>query len=207
MIEKAIHSLSLLFCILLTSCSTKSDSDWIPLFDGKDLTGWSSMVDGEVKAENGEITILTTKNLWLLNEKVFTDFELEVEALMPSDSYNSGIGFRLNKTTKSKPTGYQCEVAGSITGSIFAIGSGWVYPEKKKEGQFDNFHAKTKGAFKNNEWNKIRIVCKGPRIQIWLNGVQTADVIDGKFSQGSIALQHHGKGGVHRFRNIRIKSL
>lgn len=193
--------------MLVTSCSTMNSDNWISLFDGKDLSGWSSKVDGQVKANNNEITILTDKNLWLLNDKVFTDFELKVEVLMPKDSYNSGIGFRINETAKSKPIGYQCEVAGSITGSIFAIGSGWVYPVKKKVGQFDDFHAKTKDLFKKNQWNKIRIVCQGSHIQIWLNGVQTADIHDDKFSQGSIALQHHGKGGIHRFRNIRIKSL
>ena len=62
-------------------------------------------------------------------------------------------------------------------------------------------------AFADNEWNAFRIRCQGDHIQIWINGVQTADVHDPRFRRGSVALQHHGKGGVHHFRNIRLRKF
>ena len=59
------------------------------------------------------------------------------------------------------------------------------------------------------EWNKFKIRCVGSHIQIWINGHKTADLKDEKFkfSEGSIALQHHGKGDTHYFRNIRIREI
>ena len=168
------------------------------------MNGWSTKVEGDVKAVDGEIQILTKKNLWLVSDKQFTDFELEAEVLMPTDSYNSGIGFRIDNSGK-KPMGYQCEVEDAKTGSVYAIGKGWVLPKDKNS--WAPFYAKAGDCFKKKEWNKIHIVCKGKRIQIWVNGHQTVDVEDDKFSKGGIALQHHGKGAVHRFKNIRIKNL
>jgi len=191
------------FTLLFYSC-VSAETQWKSLFDGKSIKGWSTKVEGDVKAVDGEIQILTKKNLWLVTDAQFSDFELEAEVLMPTDSYNSGIGFRIDNSGK-KPMGYQCEVADAKTGSVYAIGKGWVLPKSKND--WAGFYAKAGDCFKKEKWNKIRIVCKGKRIQIWVNGHQTVDIEDDKFTKGGIALQHHGKGAVHRFRNIRVREL
>lgn len=189
--------------------SADDDEQGISLFDGKTLEGWSARAKGDVQAKNGEIQILSKgANLWLVHEDTFADFDLTVEAHMPDDAYNSGIGFRCSNADnggQGKPKGYQCEVAGTKSGMIYAIGSGWVWPKGKEE--TERFRKMSQGAFKDGEWNKFRIRCEGDRIQIWVNGVETADVRDDRFTKGSVALQHHGKGGLHRFRNIRIRKL
>lgn len=175
------------------------------LFDGKTLQGWSARAEGDVKVVDGEIQILSKgKNLWLIHDKTYADFELTVEAMMPKDGYNSGIGFRCIGD-KGKPKGYQCEIENAKSGMIYAIGSGWVWPKGAE--QTKRFQQMSKNAFILGEWNSFRIRCEGNRIQIWVNDVKTADVKDERFASGSIALQHHGKGDVHRFRNIKIKEL
>jgi len=88
---------------------------------------------------------------------------------------------------------------------IYAIGSGWVWPQGKEESA--EFKKMAGDSFKVGEWNNLRIRCEGERIQIWVNDTRTADVVDDRFSEGSFALQHHGKGDVHRFRNIRVREL
>lgn len=181
-----------------------TNEPWRELFDGKSLDGWTARAKGDVQAKDGEIQILSKgQNLWLVHDEQFEDFELTVEAMMPDDAYNSGIGFRC--VGAGKPKGYQCEIAGPKSGMIYAIGSGWVWPKGADENR--RFQQMTKGAFKDGQWNKFRIRCEGNHIQIWLNGVQTADIRDPRFRRGSVALQHHGKGGLHRFRNIRIREL
>jgi len=187
----------------------ESDADWTSLFDGKTLNGWDARAKGDVQAKDGEIQILSKgANLWLVHEDTFDDFELMVEAKMPDDAYNSGIGFRCRnagKDGKGKPKGYQCEVARAKSGMIYAIGSGWVWPKGKDEAA--KFKQMAGDCFDNDAWNKFRIRCEGDRIRIWINGVQTADVRDDRFAAGSVALQHHGKGGLHRFRNVKIRKL
>lgn len=189
-------------CSLFTE--VKNDGEWIHLFDGKTLKGWKVQSD-DVKVKDGEIQILSVKkNLWLLNEHTFKNFELEADVHMPTDKYNSGIGFRCSPGEK-KISGYQCEIAENLSGAIFAIGKGWVYPTKKEE--FPKFYEKAQDCFKSNAWNHIKIKCEGQRIQIWVNGHQTADVTNNFFEEGQVALQHHGKGGVHRFKNVKLKKL
>jgi len=178
--------------------------EWTDLFNGKTLDGWEARAKGDVSVNDGEIQMLSKgQNLWLVHEDEFEDFELRVEAHMPDDAYNSGIGFRC--TGRGKPKGYQCEIAGAKSGMIYAIGSGWVWPKGAEENR--RFQQMTKGAFKDGQWNTFRIRCEGDRIQIWLNGVQTADIRDTRFHRGSVALQHHGKGGLHRFRNVKVREL
>ena len=182
-----------------------SQEEWQNLFDGKSLNGWQSRSKGQtVKVENGEIQILSKKaNLWLVYNKHFENFELEVEAKMPQSGYNSGIGFRC--TGAKKPLGYQCEIDNAKSGSIYAIGKGWVLPPKKDA--WEDFYKVAGNCYKAGEWNKFKIKCLGDHIQIWINGHKTADIKDSRFKKGQIALQHHGKGDMHYFRNVRIKEL
>ena len=181
-----------------------ANDSWTPLFDGKSLKGWTARAEGEVSATNGEIQILSKgKNLWLVHEGEFDDFELSVEVLMPMSGYNSGIGFRC--TGEGKPKGYQCEIENRKSGMIYAIGSGWVWPNGRSESE--RFTKMVGDSFKVGTWNRFRIRCEGDHIVIHLNGVLTADVHDDRFDGGAIALQHHGKGAIHRFRNIRIRPL
>ena len=60
-------------------------------------------------------------------------------------------------------------------------------------------------------WNNYLIRCEGPRIQIWLNGVQTVDFTetDKKIPlEGLIALQaHSGPSFEASYRNIHIREL
>ena len=171
---------------------------------GDDLSAWDARAEGDVKLVDGEIQILSKKNLWLMHEKEYGDFELEAEVLMPAKgSYNSGIGFRC--VGDKKPKGYQCEVADAKSGMIYAIGKGWVFPKAKDDQKsFTDTHANT---FTVGAWNHFHIRAEGTRLQIWINGNQTADIENDWFSKGHVALQHHGKGDTHRFRNVRIREI
>ena len=185
--------------------SKQASSDWKNLFDGKSLEGWDARSKGQtVQVKDGEIQLLSKKaNLWLVHKEEFENFELEVEAKMPKSGYNSGIGFRC--TGAKKPLGYQCEIDNAKSGSIYAIGKGWVLPPKKDA--WEGFYKVAGDCYKAGEWNKFKIRCVGDHIQIWINGHKTADIKDSRFKKGQIALQHHGKGAMHYFRNVRIKEL
>ena len=178
---------------------------WVSIFDGKTLNGWkANFPDQSVTVVDGEIHIMSKgKNLWLLHEKVYKDFEVEVEAKMPK-VYNSGLGFRCTAKGK-KPTGYQCEIDEKKSGAIYAIGKGWVFGPKGKD--WEPFFKISGDSYKPGEWNKFKVKCVGNKIQVWVNGHLTADVTDDKFKEGVFALQHHGKGDVHKFRNVRVREI
>lgn len=54
------------------------------------------------------------------------------------------------------------------------------------------------------EWNKVRITCKGRRIQINLNGDDIIDYQTDRLTRGYIGLQNHDNHAVVKFRNIRL---
>jgi hypothetical protein len=63
----------------------------------------------------------------------------------------------------------------------------------------------------NGGWNTFRITANGSDLKVELNGKVTAQVKDGKFKDGPIALQfgNRGKepGGTIKWRKLQIKAL
>ena len=199
-----------------------------PLFNGKTLDGWIQH-GGTAKYEidNGEIvgtSVPNTSNSFLCTEKQYGDFVLELEFKV-DPLLNSGVQIR--SQIYDKPTevtirgkkrkfpadrvyGYQVEIDPSdraYTGGIYdEARRGWLNDLSQNE------PART--AFKQNEWNKFRIVCRGDSSKTSLNGVPAADLKDSQTPRGLIALQVHGVGKDQnkvgkqvRWRNIRIKEL
>jgi hypothetical protein len=187
---------------------------WVDLFDGKTLEGWVQR-GGKAKysVEDGAIvgqSVPNTSNSFLCTKQDYGDFELELEFKV-DPALNSGVQIR----SESKPEyrggvvhGYQVEIdpsARAYSAGIYDESRrGWLYDLSKKP--------EARKAFKENEWNKYRIVCQGDSIKTWINGVAAADLKDDKTPQGFIALQVHGVGGRQeplfvRWRNIRLKEL
>jgi hypothetical protein len=204
-----------------------ADDGFKPLFDGKSLAGWTQH-GGQAKygIEDGAIvgsSVPNTQNSFLCTNKDYGDFILEVEWKV-DPQLNSGIQIRsqvFDKPTeievegkkKTIPAdrvhGYQVEIDPSARSY-----SGAIYDEARR-GRFladlANNEAARK-AFKQGEWNKFRIECKGDSIKTWINDVPAVELKDDMTAKGLIALQVHGVGKREeplevRWRNIRIREL
>ena len=212
--------------------AVQAQDGWVSLFDGKSLNGWTRAALGkaEYTVKDGTIygrTVEGSPNTFLASDQEYRDFELEFEVRVHND-LNSGVQVRSREKTaadigpgeKAKGGngigrfhGPQVEIesspgqAGYIYGE--ATGYGWLSPEPKDEKHAHEF-------MKNGEWNKFRIVAKGPRIQTWINGHQVADLTHDEIykthPKGRIGLQVHGiAAGTGPYdvawRHIRIKPL
>jgi hypothetical protein len=190
------------------------EKNWTDLFNGKDLSGWKQL-NGKAKysVEDGEIvgtTVANTPNSFLVTEKTYGDFILELDLLVDSDM-NSGIQIRSESTPDYKDGrvhGYQCEVdpsARAWSGGIYdEARRGWLYPlDMNPQGMT---------AFRNGRWNHYRIEAIGNSIRTWINGIPCADLVDDMTPKGFIALQVHGihdpsqAGEEIRWKNIRIQT-
>jgi hypothetical protein len=189
------------------------DDGFVPLFDGKDLAGWTQR-GGKAKyrVEDGVIVGTTepnTPNSFLCTDKDYANFMLELDFKV-DDGLNSGVQIR----SESKPDykdgrvhGYQVEIdtnPRAWTGGIYdEARRGWLNDLKDNE--------PARKAFRHNAWNHFRIVADGDSIKTWLNDVPAADLRDTMTSTGFIALQVHGtksdKPLTVRWRNIKIKTL
>lgn len=211
----------------LPTAGALPDDVWQKPFDGKSLDGWVQR-GGKAKyrVENGEIvgtSVPNTPNSFLCTEKEYSDFILELEFKV-DPRLNSGVQVRsqfapegksvtsAGKTIKGGPGGrvfgYQVEIdpsERSYTGGVYDEGRrGWLQDLSKNE--------PARKAFRPNEWNTLRIVCKADSIETKVNDVPAADVKDAVDAKGFIALQVHGVGKKTeplevRWRNIRIKEL
>lgn len=200
----------LLSALILTSCQEKDD--FISLFNGKDLTGWTE-INGEAPytVEDGMIVgtcVTGTPNSFLCTEQTFGDFILSFEANF--EEGNSGVMFRAQANPEyrdGRVHGYQMELDPSKrawTGGIYdEARRGWLYCMEYNPG--------AKPAFKKGEWNSFRIEAIGTSLKTFVNGVQFADLVDDVDAEGFIGLQVHSIGNNEKlvgqrnmFRNIRI---
>lgn len=208
-----MKKLFLLF-FALACVSLLPAQSWKPLFNGKDLTGWKPL-NGKAKytVENGEIvgtTVMGEPNSFLATDKDYGDFILEFEYKVDS-TMNSGVQFRSLSTPAYKNGrvhGYQFEIDPSKRGW-----TGGIYDEARRDWLYTmELNPSAKTAFKQGQWNKVRIECIGNNLRTWVNGVPAAYVIDDMTPKGFIALQVHAigdkkeEGRQIRWRNLRIQT-
>ena len=198
--------LTLMICTAALQAADKTK--WTPLFDGKSTKGWEPRAQVEsFKAVGDELHLVSKVNVWVVSDLQMGDFIVELEVKIPQENagFNSGLGFRL-VGDKGKPKGYQCEIDRSKPGGVYGIGmGGWLYPKGKE--QTATYNKNTKGLFKPKEWNHFKVEAKGPHIRTWLNGKLIAELEDKQSLKGRFGIQHHGKGGTVKFRNLRVKEL
>lgn len=191
---------------MLGNAKTKNDN-WIPLFDGKTTQGWTPRAKVEkFEAVNGELRLLSKVNVWVLSNVEMKDFEVECEVKIPLDyeKFNSGLGFRLTGKN-GKPKGYQFEIDRYKPGAVYGIGlGGWLYPKKEQETEYK---VRSKNLFQVAEWNPVRVLCEGSSIKTFLNQKLISEINDNQSMSGCFGIQHHGKGGVVAFRNIRARKV
>ncbi|MBN1911695.1 MAG: DUF1080 domain-containing protein, partial [Pirellulales bacterium] len=188
--------------------ASNTEQGFVPLFDGKTLSGWRkaggnatyAVEDGCIVGRRGP----GRANTFLCTEKTYGDFVLELETKFDVLG-NSGIQLRSHQRNgNGRVFGYQCELDPTprrFSGGLYdEARRGWLYSLEGKE--------KARAAMKLDDWNTIKIQAIGPSIKTWINGVPCADLIDPVDLEGFIALQvHSGKEGQIRWRNIRLKDL
>lgn len=215
-----------LFVTARFSPAIADEPAWQSLFDGKTLDGWTQRGGKALyRVENEEIvgqSVANTSNSFLCTNRDYGDFVLELEFKV-DPTLNSGVQIRSECFDETKKVthdgkekiipagrvhGYQVEIDPSDrawTAGIYDEGRrGWLNDLKENEA--------ARKAFKQNDWNQLRVECRGDSIKTWLNGVPAADLKDAMTPKGFIALQVHGVGPRKdalevRWRKIRLQEL
>jgi hypothetical protein len=222
----------------VAAAAEEKASEWVRLFDGSTLAGWyaaSKPADRHKtfwSVRDGAITCdsLGRKDhdyVWLMREGEFADFELtaRVRGFRESPG-NSGIQVRSRYD----------ENAGWLDGPQVDIHppapwrSGLIYDETREARRWifpslpnwdiDASQGPAKWKWEADGWNEIRIVCRGARIQTWVNGLPIAD-LDGEGllndeahrsrrvgMSGQIALQLHSKDELRiQYKDLLLRKL
>ena len=191
---------------LMAQRSTKPGEDWVPLFNGKDLTGWIEVGKEKWTVEDGVIRgqAISKEYGYLKTEKTYKNFHLSLRFKCEGDG-NSGVFFHVDfkPNTPAVSQGLQFEIDCAInrhTGGIYGDGRQWiVWPAPENE-----------GVVRQNDWNDLQMKVEGNRYVSRLNGVPMIDFTDPqpKSFDGNIALQLHSGGrGDMKFKDIYIRDL
>jgi hypothetical protein len=185
--------------ILLSSCDSS-----VSLFDGKSLEGWECdppeqlsdwmAVDGELLGEN-----VTEKASIIWTSATFRDFEVECEYITLTDDYDTGLFIR----------GLSHQVQIGISRSLQKDMTACIYAPQDKQGSYPGQTDKVEEFHRVGEWNHLKVVATGKRIQTFLNGEPMVDYTGVVLEdEGPVGLQLHG--GVHmsvKFRNVKLREL
>jgi hypothetical protein len=198
----------------------KDKDGFVPLFNGKDLTGWQPATNWGV--EDGIIVLKDRSDRqehndnYLWTQKQYGDFVLELD-FKPAQGTNSGIFLRTSDVKDPVYTGIEVQVASLVgaptrknpVGSIYDL----VQPKVVE--------------VRPEEWSQFSVSCKGSKIAVVLNGTAVSEIDLDQFPEagknpdgtpnkfkkalkdyarnGYIGLQDHGT--FIAYRNVRIKTL
>ena len=183
------------------------------LFDGKTFTGWEGNTQTVWRIEDGALTAGSLdkrqeKNDFLATTKEYSDFELTLKwRLQGTEGFvNGGVQFRTKRIPNHhEVSGYQADLGAGFDGAL--------YDESRRNKILakpsDEVLAKALKPL--GQWNEYRIRAEGPRIQLWLNGVQTVDYTEEDPQidmSGIIAVQIHGAAtSIVQYKDIEIVEI
>lgn len=205
-----------IFCMTADRVGAQQQSQWEPLFNGEDLSGWEG-VGGHTDdwhVEDGEI-VLTGRSEggagWLATEKQYSNFELKLEFLL-YEGGNSGVFVRAPKSGNPAGEGIEIQLLDDYAdkhanlnnyqycGSVYGVAG----PSERVTKQ-------------PGEWQSMHIHMNNGHVWIAINGERVVETnLDDHLDKaeqwqgivrrvGHIGLQSYGER--LRFRNIEVREL
>jgi L-ribulose-5-phosphate 3-epimerase len=193
---------------------TKNVLNWVreeqakckPIFNGKDLDGWTKIEGGDWIVENGVLigrnginwsTNPEKTGSWLSTKKQYENFRLELQFML-NQGGNSGVFIRSKHQKNPAFTGYEMQIHDSPGRPPSKGGPGSLYdlvaPEKNL--------IRPAGI-----WNSATITARGNKIRIEMNGEKILETEQKRSGKGYIGLQNHDDKSEVRFKNIRLEEL
>jgi hypothetical protein len=210
-------------CITLATF-TASAADKIPLFNGKDLTGWSPYLwDRENKkqdtttpassvwsVENGILVCQGKPSGYIKTDKEYENYKLTLEWRWPEGTEKGNNGVLVHTTTPNAlgvwPKSIEVQLALGNAGDFWVIGTELQVPdlEKRRQGR-RHLNLTDKSEKPVGEWNRMEIVAKGDELIVHVNGDLVNHATNLSQRRGAISLQ--SEGALVHFRNIYLEPL
>ena len=205
----------LLSCLLLYS-SALGGSEFVPLFQGKNLDDWIHVGDGSnlYSMQDGILVCPVEETGNLFSRKEYSNFVLRFEFRLEEAS-NNGVAIRSPLRKDAHLTGIEIQILDDQAPRYQGI----VKPVQYHGSIYGVVSAKRGFLKKIGEWNEQEIQAEGRRIRVTLNGVVIVDANLDAVDDPEIHREHPGlvrsNGHIgflgHRsrveFRNLRIKEL
>jgi hypothetical protein len=191
------------------------ESEFTPLCNGKDLSGWVGATKGYT-VKDGVVAFIKGQGGNIYTEKEYADFIFRFEFKLDPGS-NNGLAIRAPLSGDPAYSGMEFQILDDGHPKYKGIA------EWQSHGSVYGIAPAKRGALKPaGEWNEQEVIVDGRHVKITLNGVVINDVdldkvapegktIDNKKHPGLMNKTGHlgfaGHGDYIEFRNLRIKEL
>lgn len=207
-IMKKILAIMAAAVTVFISCAPKS----VELLNGKNLEGWSFIVDGDVDpgevfyVEDGCAVISGAPFGYMYTDKEYSSYDLEVEYAWIGSGTNSGVFLNIGNKSKPFPECVECNLKVGGAGTFVLLGGASVKEYKLPEDgimpKFPRIDQVNEPSEKpDGEWNLVKAEVRDGHIKVYVNGVLQNECTDLRTS-GNIGLQ--SEGGPVKFRSVRI---
>jgi hypothetical protein len=217
---------TLLILLAASACTARAADGFVALFPGDGtpdkwrVTSWSDVSQpppsgAAWKVADGVLSGSTPRGTWLVSPREYGDFVLDFEFKL-GERGNSGVGLRFPAAGDPAFDGLEVQMVDPRYYGNDAVEAaqltGGIYPSI----------APAKQVYKPTDWNRYQITCRGPRIQVQLNGELIQDVnldehkaklergapLAERPRRGHIGFQELSRGGSFvQIRNARIQEL
>ena len=210
--SKMISTLTAVFAasLALSSAEEKTaGSEWISMFNGKDLSGWkvSNENPGSFKVEDG-VLIIDGPRAHLFytgpnGDAKMRDFEFEA-TIKTLPKANSGVFFHTRWQAEGWPAhGYEAQVNATHsdprkTGSVYAV-KDVMHNAPNKDGEWFTYHIRVEG-------KRITVKVDGKVVNDYTEPADPGHETR-KLSEGTIAIQAHDPDSVIHYKNLRYRPL
>ncbi len=191
---------------------------WSPLFNKKDLSGWTPvgmakwtvMRDGTLIGQYDPPEVKGVKGLnqsWLYTTKEFREYDLHVEWWT---RYGGNSGVSIRDTSRGRYSwGAEKDPPRTPSHIGYEIQISNHYKDKYPSGSIYSFQAAKTGSQHDDDWNAMDIEVRDSLIRVKLNGVVVAEHAGdpARSKVGPIGLQMHDNNSVVMFRNLKIREI
>ena len=208
--QKFLLSAVIAIVCLSTSCTSSNEEK---LFNGKDLSNWEFVVDGNsvpgdqvYSVQDGAILIQGTPFGYMYTKKKYRNYTLNVEWSWVGEPTNSGIFILIEETTNPFPNGIECQLSAGNAGDLVMLGGSdmleYQVPEGRQRPRFPVIRKREPSNEKEaGEWNKAKITVNEGVVTVYINDV-LQNVGTNRVKEGHIGLQSEGKQ--IKFRNVTL---
>jgi hypothetical protein len=201
------------------------DDGWVPLFNGKDLSGWKVFLDPKKRdqiaepekvftVKDGLLVVRGDINGYVRTEQEYGDYVLRAQWRWGDKVYskngkrNSGVFVHVSGEDKIWPRAVEAQLAEGRAGDIWLVdGFKLTVDASRRDPKIERhfFHFKDDVEKPIGMWNQYDITCADGKITLVVNDVLQNEAAHAERTRGGLLLQ--SEGAEIYFKDVKMKPL
>lgn len=200
-------------CVAHVACLAETPGEFVPLFNGKDFSGWRfgaesewpKAVPGSWKVNGGIIVAEGDARAFLASQWDYEDFELQFEWRAVDPSFDADLFAHAGRTLQADPIRIAKGLEGAPQETDRGEGQYNAGPRGMIGGGGNNRKAVPELQKPVGEWNSWRLLASGGKFLLECNGKPAWECHDHVPRRGYLGFRV--RRGPMEFRNIRLREI